>query len=118
RFDRQVLVPSPDEKSRLEILRIHTKKMPLKGVELKAIAKETEWYSGADLEALVREAGLNALRKDFKAKSVTRKDFEDALKRVRPSVTPELIKFYSKIAERIKAPPVEKATREKMDYVG
>ena len=118
RFDRQVLVPSPDEESRLEILRIHTKKMPLKGVELKAIAKETEWYSGADLEALVREAGLNALRKDFKAKSVTRKDFEDALKRVRPSVTPELIKFYSKIAERIKAPPVEKATREKMDYVG
>jgi len=118
RFDRQVLVPSPDEEARLEILKVHTKKMPLKGVDLKAAAKETDGYSGADLEALVREAGINALRKDFKTKAVTKKDFEDALKRVKPSVTPELIKFYSKIAERIKAPPSDKQSREKMDYVG
>jgi len=117
RFDRQVLVPAPDEEARLEILKIHTKKMPLKGVDLKPIAKDTEGYSGADLEALVREAGLNALRKDFKSRTVGRKEFEEALKRVKPSVTPELVKFYNKISERIKAPPSEKG-KERMDYVG
>ncbi|MCX6814667.1 MAG: CDC48 family AAA ATPase [Candidatus Aenigmarchaeota archaeon] len=117
RFDRQVLVPAPDEEARLEILKIHTKKMPLKGVDLKPIAKETEGYSGADLEALVREAGLNALRKDFKAKSVGKKEFEEAVKRVKPSVTPDLVKFYNKISDRIKAPPSEKG-KEKVDYVG
>ncbi len=117
RFDRQVLVPAPDEEARLEILKIHTKEMPLKGVDMKPIAKETEGYSGADLEALVREAGLNALRKDFKAKTVGRKEFEEALKRVKPSVTPELVKFYGKISEKIRAPPSEKP-KEKLDYVG
>ena len=117
RFDRQVLVPAPDEDARLEILKIHTKKMPLKGVDLKPISKETDGYSGADLEALVREAGLNALRKDFKAKTVGKKEFEEAVKRVTPSVTPELVKFYSKISERIRAPPSEKG-KEKVDYVG
>ncbi|MEM5812420.1 MAG: CDC48 family AAA ATPase, partial [Candidatus Aenigmatarchaeota archaeon] len=117
RFDRQVLVPAPDEEARLEILKIHTKKMPLKGVDLKHIARETEGYSGADLEALVREAGLNALRKDFKAKYVTKKDFEEAMKKVKPSVTPELVKFYNKIAERLKAPPTEKG-KDKVEYVG
>jgi transitional endoplasmic reticulum ATPase len=117
RFDRQVLVPAPDEEARFEILKIHTRKMPLKGVDIRGIAKETEGYSGADLEALVREAGLNALRKDFKSKSVTKQDFAESLKKVRPSVTPELIKFYNKLSERIKAPPAEKG-KERMDYVG
>jgi transitional endoplasmic reticulum ATPase len=117
RFDRQVLVPPPDEEARLEILKIHTKKMPLKGVDLKPIAKETEGYSGADLEALVREAGLNALRKDFNAKTVGKKEFEEAIKRVKPSVTPDVVKFYSTIAERIKTHPIEKG-KEKVDYVG
>jgi transitional endoplasmic reticulum ATPase len=118
RFDRQVLVPAPDQDARLEILKIHTGKMPIKGVDLKSIARETDGYSGADLEALVREAGLNALRRDFKSKTVTRKDFEESIKRVRPSITPDLVKFYSKITERMKAPPVEKTGREKVDYVG
>ena len=91
--------------------------MPLKGVDLKAIAKETDGYSGADLEALAREAGLNALRKDFKAKIITKKDFDEAIIRVRPSVTPELVKFYKKLDERLKSPGVEKS-KEKVEYVG
>jgi len=117
RFDRQVLVPAPEQESRLGILKIHTRKMPLKGVDLKAIAKETDGYSGADLEALAREAGLNALRKDFKAKIITKKDFDEAIIRVRPSVTPELVKFYKKLDERLKSPGVEKS-KEKVEYVG
>jgi len=145
RFDRQVLVPAPDEEARLEIMKIHARKMPFVEKEkfskkkdemtekeekeymkenekamlkvISPLAKETEGYSGADLEALVREAGLNALRKDFKSKSVAKADFTEAVKRVKPSVTPDLVKFYTKLSERIKAPLAEKA-KERMDYVG
>ncbi|RLE42284.1 ATPase, partial [Candidatus Woesearchaeota archaeon] len=71
RFDRIILCPVPDEKSRLEILKIHTKDMPLKGVNLKELAKKTEGFVGADIEALCREAGMLALREDIKVKYVT-----------------------------------------------
>ncbi|MEN3065684.1 MAG: AAA family ATPase, partial [Candidatus Methanosuratincola petrocarbonis] len=68
RFDRLVLVPAPDLKSRLEILKIHTKKMPLaKDVDLEQIAKETEGYSGSDLASLCREAAMLVLRRDINA---------------------------------------------------
>ncbi len=120
RFDTQVLVPAPDLKAREEILKVHTRNMPLsKDVNLKELAKKTDGYSGADLEALVREAGLFALRRDMKAKQVTKKDFANALKKVRPSLNPEIIKFYSELEERIKAPRVkEKKEKEELRYVG
>jgi transitional endoplasmic reticulum ATPase len=121
RFDRQILVPAPDEKARLEILKIHTKDMPLKGLNLKKVAKELEGYTGADIEALVREAGLNALRKDMKTKMVTKRDFDMALKQVAPSIKPDLVKFYDKVAEAFKAPAVRKKSRKEEElesYVG
>jgi len=81
RFDRQILVPAPDLESRLEILKIQTKSMPLKDVDLKKIAAETEGYSGADLESLVREAALDAMRENMKAKEVRKVHFEEGLKK-------------------------------------
>lgn len=116
RFDRQVFIPSPDDAARLEILKIHTKKMPLKGVNIEKIAKETVNYSGADLEALCREAGINALRKSFQAKEVTAKDFEEALKGVKPSITQDVIRFYEKMADRFKTAGVEE--KEEPAYYG
>ncbi len=120
RFDRQVLVPAPGEKARLEILKIHTSKMPLaKDVNLKKIAKQTDGYSGADLEALVRESGLFALRKDFKAKSVTKKNFSEAVKKIQPTITPEMVRFYDSVSQRFKARVVDKKEkREELEYVG
>jgi len=120
RFDRQVLVPAPDEKAMLEILKIHTSKMPLTNdVNLKKIAKQTDGYSGADLEALVRESGLFALRKDFKAKSVTKKNFSEAAKKIQPTITPEMVRFYEDVSQRFKARVVEKkAKKEELEYVG
>ena len=121
RFDRQVLVPAPDEKARLEILKIHTKKMPItKDINLKKLAKETEGYSGADLEALVREAGLFALRKDFNTKTVTRKDFSQAVRKIQPTITPQMAKFYDQISQVFRARVVDRKEKreEELEYVG
>jgi len=98
RFEVMLYVPPPDEASRLQILKIHTGKMPLKEVSLEEIAKETEGYSGADLEALCREAGLNALRRD--AEKVTKEDFEKALQTVKPSLKEEMLMKYKKFEEK------------------
>ena len=114
RFDRLILTRSPDEKARLEILKIHTKGMPLaKDVNLKELAKICESYSGADIEALCREAAMLALRKDRKAKKVEKKHFDEAMKCVRASITPDIIKFYEKTSEEIGSGIAKKDKREK-----
>lgn len=98
RFEVVLYVPQPDEASRLQILKIHTKKMPLEGVSLEEVAGKTEGYSGADLEALCREAGLNALRRD--ANKVAKDDFEKALQTVKPSLRKEVLLKYKKFGEK------------------
>ena len=119
RFDRQILVPAPDEKSRLQVLKIHTKNMPVeKGVDVSKMAKEMDGYTGADIENVCREAGLNALRENINAKIVSRKHFEAALKKVRPSVDAKTIEYYSKMADQFRKPVKEKAKGEEVDYVG
>ena len=101
RFDRLIYVPPPDEKARLEIFKIHTKKMPLaEDVDLELLAKRTQGYSGADIAAVCREAAMNALRRDINAMRVTWDDFEAALKKVGPSITPEIEKWYREFSER------------------
>lgn len=118
RFDRFVLVPPPDENARLKILEIHTKNMPLKGVDIKSIAKRTDGFSGADLAAVCREAGMSALRKDLKSEQVTSKDFEDALKDVTPSLTQKLQKHYTTFEQRRKRLQEERIKEEQPSYIG
>ena len=101
RFDRLIYVPPPDEKARLEILKVHTRNMPLaEDVDLLEIAKKTEGYTGADIEVLVREAGLLALRENINTDKVYARHFEEALKKVKPSLTQDIIKFYEAWNER------------------
>jgi transitional endoplasmic reticulum ATPase len=116
RFDRLIYVPAPDEKTRLEILKVHTKEMPLKKIDLDGLASKTEGYSGADLEALVREAAMTALRSNIDAKEVGVNDFSDAIVKIKPSISKDLFKQYQKIAEEIKKTKLE----EKLDtrYIG
>ena len=98
RFDRIVLASPPTKEGRLEILKIHTKNMPLdKDVSIEKIADLTEGYVGADIESLCREAAMLALRKDKNATQVNRKHFEDAMKKVKASVSKESIDKYKKI---------------------
>lgn len=94
RFDRQILIPEPDEASRLRIFEIYTKKMPLEKVDLNKLVKETEGYSGADIEAVCREAAMSALRDNLQSKKVTMKHFEKALKEIKSSLSDEIIKYY------------------------
>jgi cell division protease FtsH len=77
RFDRQVVVPRPDVKGRLEILKVHSKKIQMDDdVNLEIIAKGTPGFAGADLANLVNEAALIAARKN--KKKATMEDFEEA----------------------------------------
>ena len=109
RFDRQVLVPTPDEKTRLAILTVHTKGMPItEDVDLKRLASNAIGFSGADLEALAREAGMSAMRRSPEgADKVTRLDFDRALKEIKPSVTEEMNEFYQSMIKKRKAQVLE-----------
>ena len=103
RFDRLIYVPEPDEQSRLQIFKIYTKDMPLtKDVDLNQLALMAKYYSGADIESLCREAAMHALRSDVEAKEVTMKDFQDAMKEVGPSVTPEMEKWYKNFMRQVR----------------
>ncbi|MFH0875393.1 MAG: CDC48 family AAA ATPase [archaeon] len=83
RIDLKVEIPSPDEKARLSIFKVHTKNMPLeKSINLEPFAKETEGLSGAEIESVCREAGMDGLRQSRKSKKdvlVTKKNIETAL---------------------------------------
>ena len=150
RFDRILLVPGPSKEGRLEILKIHTKNMPIslskeqvKEIENKFksekvnilskmagdetfkqedldkqkenkidfkdltdkdkllywVAELTDGYVGADIENLVREAAMLVLREDINSKTVSKKYFEEAMKKVKPSVTKSTMELYNKIEE-------------------
>ncbi|MGD0534358.1 MAG: proteasome-activating nucleotidase [Methanoregula sp.] len=81
RFDRLIKIPLPDQAARLEILKIHTKKMHLANVSLDVIATMTEATTGAELQAICREAGMMAVRRD--APSVEMLDFISAVHKVK-----------------------------------
>jgi len=119
RFDRIILAPAPTLKAREEILKVHTKNMPLdKGISIKGLARETEGYVGADLEAVCREAALLALREDIKAKKVSKKHFNDALKKVSPSITKDVADAYKNLLNQFRAARGKEMKDTKPSYYG
>lgn len=103
RFDELVYVPVPDKVGRRRILAIQTAKMPLAGdVDLDMIAERTERFTGADLEDLVRRAGLFALRESLSNSHVTAAHFVAALDDSRASVTPEMEQDYERMQASLK----------------
>ena len=98
RLDLNVFVSPPDEKGRLEIIKILTDGMPLsKDVDLHEISVATQSYSGADLASLCREAAVEAMQNN--SKEISSKDFATGLKKIRPSITKEVESWYEKIKE-------------------
>lgn len=82
RFDSLIEIPMPDKEARVAIFRVHTRDMPLKDVDIEDLAKRTENFSGADIAALCREAGMFAIREDINASVVGMRHFEQALDKV------------------------------------
>lgn len=119
RFDRIIHVPVPDEEARKAILAVHTKTMPLASdVNIDTLAKKTEGYAGADIEAVCREAAIFVLREDIKAKKVTKKAFEKALEKVKPSVTKEISEMYRQMQDYFKQAHAKQMEKEKPSYYG
>ena len=125
RLDRHVHVPVPDEEARRKILEVHTRNKPLADdVDLDAIARKAEGYVGADIEAVAREASMNASREFIGSVSkeeigesvanvrVTMAHFEDALGEVNPSVTPETRERYEEIEKQFKRSEVDQTDAE------
>jgi transitional endoplasmic reticulum ATPase len=103
RLDELIYVAVPDKGGRRRILEIHTARMPLAGdVDLDVLAERADRFTGADLEDLVRRAGMAALKRSIDSDIVTMEDFEAALKETRASVTEAMERDYEKIQGEIK----------------
>jgi len=88
RIDVHLEIPMPDEKARIEIFKVHTRNMPLeKGISIEELAKLTDGFSGADIAAVCREAGMQAIREALSKGTdnlvVKKSFFEDAIKKLR-----------------------------------
>ncbi len=100
RLDLVLYVEPPDEKGRLEIIKILTKKMPLANdIKLQEIAVATQNYTGADLAALCRESAVHAMRNN--SPKISSQDFANSLKQVKPSITKEVDQWYNTVRESI-----------------
>jgi len=95
RFERVLHIPPPDAAAMEEILKIHTADMPLGRFKLNDLASSLQNYTGADVEAICREAALIAMRAE--RKTVSKKHFEQAIERVRPTVTDEMMQYYGRM---------------------
>jgi transitional endoplasmic reticulum ATPase len=94
RFDKVIEIPMPDAAARLKIFEVHVKRMPLdKDINLAELANMTEEYTGAEIENIVREAGMNAIRN--RRTIVRKEDFARALQEIKPAIPKE-------VTERIK----------------
>ena len=118
RFDRIIYSPIPDKKTRIEIFKIHTEGMPLKDIDIEHLADVTDGYVGADIESVCREAGMIALRQDIKAKHVTKKDFEEALKKVRASAPKEIEEIYKNLQNHFKSARAREMKENIPSYFG
>ena len=99
RFERVLHVPPPDKGAIEAIMAIHSQGMPLSKFSMKDLYGMLNGFTGADIEAVCREAALIAMRGG--KKKVTKTHFEDAISRVRPTVTPDMLEYYSKMEERL-----------------
>ncbi|MDB3858884.1 CDC48 family AAA ATPase [Candidatus Poseidonia sp.] len=99
RFERVLHVPPPDTGAREAIFSIHSEGMPLSKFSFKDILTGMDGFTGADIEAVCREAALICMRAN--KKKVTKAHFEEAISRVRPTVTPDMLEYYQKMETRL-----------------
>ncbi len=114
RFDRLVMAVPPNRQGRVEILKIHLKNTPLgESVDLEELADSTDGYVGSDLAALCREAVMLALRENFDTEKVEMRHFQEALKKIRPSLAENIMDYYERIQEQFRG-----GVPEQKSYIG
>ncbi|MBR9676334.1 CDC48 family AAA ATPase [Candidatus Woesearchaeota archaeon] len=119
RFDRIVLVGAPNEKARHQIFKVHTQNMKIsKDVDIIDLSKKTEGYAGADIESVCREAAILALRDNINVKEVSDKYFDDALKKVRPSISKDVENIYESLKDQFSSAKAKEMKEEKPSYYG
>jgi transitional endoplasmic reticulum ATPase len=110
RFDRHLLVGPPTKKGIEEILQVHLKKDILpRGITYKKLSEKLNGYTGADIEAVVREAVISALRADKKATKIKEKHILDAIKKIKPSINKNALDAYEGALKEVEKGP---------DYLG
>ncbi|MDP3986767.1 MAG: AAA family ATPase, partial [Nanoarchaeota archaeon] len=98
RIDTLVELPVPDKKTREKIFEVHTRQMPLdKSVKLSEYIDQTEGWTGADIESIARNAGVNAIKRHYKSKKsddlkITKDDFDKSIEEVSKSIEKPLTK--------------------------
>lgn len=101
RLDRIVYVKLPDHATRREIFNIKLRNVPLaQSVNVDTLVNNTEGYSGAEIEAICKEAGLKALEDSLDATEISMECFDYALKIIKPRTSPELLKIYEEYEKR------------------
>ncbi|MHA1985887.1 MAG: CDC48 family AAA ATPase [Promethearchaeota archaeon] len=115
RIDRILLVPAPEEKARIEILKIFTKDMPIaSNTNIEKLAELTDGFSGADIETWCREAAMLALRENIRARKVTVENFKESRKDMHPTMTKEIIEWYEKFGEKLKSRRIEETKEDRL----
>jgi len=119
RFDRILHVPLPKKEGREEVFKVHTKNMKIsEDVKIKQIAESTENYTGADIEAVCREAGMIALREDINANEVNMENFKKAFEKIKPSITDKDLEKYKEIENQYLKVARGAAIRKSQNYMG
>ena len=106
RLDVMIYVPPPDDRARVEIMKIHTHKMPItRDVSLEEISSHAKGYSGADLQSVCREAAMEAMRRSSEFPLVTNEDFALALSIVKPALPQNIESWFSVMQKKLKGSP-------------
>ena len=130
RFDRLLYVPPPDRDSRLQIIKIHTKKKPLaEDVNIEQLADKTDGYTGADIASLSSAAVMLSLREHIskyqdpkeadnhaQELKIHMKHFEEAMKKIRPLSKQEL-NMYKGIAEQFGKPDLKRQRQRALEQL-
>jgi transitional endoplasmic reticulum ATPase len=103
RFDEMILVPVPDEKTRLEVFKVHSRKMSLAAdVDIEKLVKVTNDFTGADIASVCNKAGRFAMREDINAKNVKQAHFLAAVAETGPSVNSDVMSYYEDIKKELR----------------
>lgn len=117
RFDRLIYVPTPDQEARKEILKVHTKNMKLEeDVNLSELVNKMEYFVGADIENLCREAAMMALREDNKARKVGHQHFLTALSKSQPTMNKKTVEYFDELSNNLRGNVNRRDSQNYRDY--